>query len=77
LAVQGRITLIVIARTRVLAAIGLDDQPGFDASEIDDVGRDGELPTKAPSQPATTQLTPERVFGISQVSAQVPSEVAH
>jgi hypothetical protein len=39
----------VMCGVRMLAAIRFDDQAGFDASEIGDVGRNGVLPSEVPA----------------------------
>ena len=46
---QLTIAQVMLTRPRMLAAIGFDDQAGFEASEVDDVGRDRELTSKSPA----------------------------
>jgi hypothetical protein len=60
----------VMAGQSMLAAIGLDDQPCFDASEVDNVRRDRELPAKAPAELSLAELTPEHTLSIGQVSSK-------
>jgi hypothetical protein len=59
----------------VLTAIGLDDQPVFDAGEIDDVSGDGMLAAELePGQPAVAQGFPQNALGAGFVAAQVAGE---
>ena len=50
---QIAVSLVMIARLRMLAAIDLDDQPRFNADEVDDVGRNGELAAELPAELAS------------------------
>ena len=55
------------ARLRTLAAIGLDDQPRFNADEVDDVGWNGELAAELPAELASPQITPQEPLGVRHV----------
>ncbi len=51
----------------MLAAIRFDDQAGFDASEIGDVGRNGVLPSEVPAtQLPTPQEAPELALRVGR-----------
>jgi hypothetical protein len=52
------VLVVMIARLRMLAAIGLDDPPRFNADEVNDVGRNGELAAELPAELASPQVTP-------------------
>jgi len=57
----------VLARERMLSAVGFDDEPCLQAGEVDDVGRDRMLPAKTPPEPAETQLVPEHPLGLGGI----------
>ena len=52
------IAQVMVTGLRMLAAIRFDDQAGFKASEVDDVGRDGELASKSPAKPILAEFFP-------------------
>ena len=61
----GRAFPIVFTMEAMLATIQFDDQPLFEADEIDDVMPDRVLPLEfAPAETAATDSTPELGFGI-------------
>jgi hypothetical protein len=60
----------MVARARMLAAIGFHYQARFHASEIHDIGRDGELASKSPSEPIFAEFFPQHLLGVCHVSAQ-------
>jgi hypothetical protein len=50
----------------MLTAVEFDDQPGFNATEIDDEGIDRNLPAELPSiEVSVSQNRPEALFGLS------------
>lgn len=49
LPLQLAVAQLMVAGAPVLATIGFDDQAPFNASEIDDVGRNRELASKSPT----------------------------
>jgi len=57
----------VIAGLGMLPAIGLDDEPSFRASEVDDVWRYHELPPEAPAQLPVAQHLPQRPLGVDRI----------
>jgi len=61
----------VLARERMLSAIGFDDEPRLQAGKVDDLGRDRVLPPKAPPQPAEAQLVPKHALHFGHVSAEI------
>jgi hypothetical protein len=61
----------------MLAPIRFDDQPRFDASEIDDEGRDRKLTAKAPAEGVSTQFPPQHLLCIGHIAAQPPGLVPH
>jgi len=64
------------ARGSMLPAVQLDDQAEFDTGEVSKVGGHWVLaPKPQAAQPATTQVVPEPVLGISLPLAQAPSEI--
>jgi hypothetical protein len=73
---QSGVSAVVVTRAGMQAAIGFDDQARFDASEIDDEGRDRKLSAEAPAEAVSTQFPPQRLLGISHISTQVPGLVA-
>jgi hypothetical protein len=76
LASEISIALPIIPFT-MLSAIGLNDELGFDAHEIGDVGRYWVLPPEAPTELITTQLVPQRALCIGHVAAQVLTAPCH
>ncbi len=63
----------VLCTTQMLTPIDLDDQPGLQAGEIDDIRADGYLSSKlVASELPATQPLPESALGIGHVGAQVP-----
>jgi len=69
LAPQPLVAVVMVARTRVLAAIDFDDQSGFDAGKIGNVGWNRELTPKAPAKLALSKLPPQCALGISRIAA--------
>jgi hypothetical protein len=67
---QLAIAQVMVLWTRMLAAIGLDDQTRFNASEICDVGRDRQLASKSPAKPVLAEFFPQHLLGICHISAQ-------
>jgi len=68
---QLSVPLLVVTRACILAAVSLDDQPCFNASEVGDVGRDRELAPKSPSEPRFAEFFPQHLLGIGHASAQL------
>jgi len=62
----------------MLAAVQLDDNGGFQANEIADVGADLMLPSEFETvQLTAAQSTPEKAFSLRRIPAQVAGEVDH
>ena len=61
---------VMVAGASMLAAIGFDDQARVNASEIDDVGRDGELASKSPAQAIFAKFFPQHLLCIWHISAE-------
>lgn len=63
---------IAVARIgRMLPAVDFDDEPAFEADEIDHVAAQRMLaPELAAVELAQTQMTPEPAFGIGGIAAQ-------
>ena len=69
LPLQLAVAQVMIGGAGMLAAIGLDDQPRFNADEIDDVGWDGEVAAKMTAQLPPPQATPKNPLGVRHVDA--------
>jgi hypothetical protein len=67
---QIAVSLVMIARVRMLAAIGLDDQPRFNADEVGDVGWNGELAAELPAKLASPQVAPQEPLGVRHVKTK-------
>jgi hypothetical protein len=67
---QLAVAQFMVAGPRMLTAIGFDDQARFNAGEIDDVGRDWKLASKAPAQPVFAELFPQHLLGIWHISTE-------
>jgi hypothetical protein len=50
--------MIMICGTGMLPAIGFDNQSGFDANEVDNIGRDRKLTPKPPADLVLSKLPP-------------------
>src|SRR6516164_8961766 len=70
-AAQLFVAEFVLARERMLSAVGFDDESGLQAGKVGDVGRDRVLPPKAPPQSAETQLVPKHALHFSHVSGRL------
>src|SRR5437879_4829584 len=60
----------MLAWAGMLAAIDFDDQPRFDADEIDHIGWNRELAPEAPAQLMLSKLPPQHALGVCQIAAQ-------
>src|SRR5207249_1012503 len=60
-----------------LAAIGFDDQAGFNAGEIDDIGRYRKLSAKPPAEAFAPQFSPQYLLGIGHISTQLAGSAAY
>jgi hypothetical protein len=74
---QSGVSANVLLAAGMLTAVGFDDQARFDASEIDDEGRDRKLSVKAPAQAVSTQLAPQHLLRIGHIATQLPGMVPH
>jgi hypothetical protein len=67
---QISVALCIALRMSVLAAIGFDNEPSFNGSEIDYIGWDRKLPAKTRTELMTTKLSPKCAFGIGQAGSK-------
>ena len=59
----------------MLAAVEFDDQPAFQANEIDDIRADGMLAAElAAHEGAVAQMVPDGAFGVGHGSPQMAGE---
>jgi hypothetical protein len=63
----------MVAGCRMLAAVSLNYQPGFDAGEINEIRRDRELTAKPEAATISAQPMPRMPFRIGWNPAQSPS----
>jgi hypothetical protein len=57
----------------MLSTVDFDDQPSFEADEIDNVAIDRLLPSEPPaSQPSIAQQAPQGTFRIRHALAELP-----
>jgi hypothetical protein len=64
--VQPGVAGVIAPIVGVLAAIGLDDQPGFEADEVDDVRADRLLPLEFPTDPFCPQQRLQAILSVGR-----------
>ena len=64
------VSSVVLASLRVLSAVAFDNEPSLDAGEIDYIGRNRVLPSKAPSVLTAAQPLPEELLDFGHVTTQ-------
>jgi hypothetical protein len=67
---QKRIASVMVARSRMLTAVGLDNQPGVDASEVDEIRPDRKLSTESETEPVSPEEIPQTLLGVGRPPTQ-------
>jgi len=73
---QYFVATLVLAGTRMLASVDLNNQPRFDIGKINNIGRDRKLPPDAPSKSIAAQFSPQQPLCVSHIPPQLPCAVA-
>jgi hypothetical protein len=74
---QDRVATVMFSRTRMLTAVGFNDQSGFDAHEINNVGWYRKLSAEPPAEAVAAQLSPQQPLSIRHTPTQIPGSIAH
>jgi hypothetical protein len=69
---QPAIASSVMGVGKMLSAVDLDDQPGFEADEVGDKATDRRLAAELETQLPMPQMTPQAALGLGHVPAQFP-----